>query len=92
MTTLIVGAIGASIIIDCDADISSATLRQIKVRRPDGSKTTWPAVADGDTAIKYVTLAGDIDQAGVWKLQPYIEMPSWQGRGTTVSLSVGAPL
>lgn len=64
-------------------DISTATLMNIKFRKP-GSSTTVVQVAsfftDGtDGYMKYAVQAGDIDQVGLWRLQGYVEMPTWKG-------------
>ena len=88
MTTVFVGDIGTEIILDCGTDISTATVRTINARKPDGTAVQWTAVASGATAIKYVVLVNDLSVAGVWLLQAYIEMPGWKGRGETASLQV----
>jgi hypothetical protein len=40
------------------------------------------------TILKYVIQPGEFDQAGVYKMQAYVETPSWKGRGETVSFEV----
>ena len=88
MTTVYVGDIGTEIILDCGTDISSATVRKINARKPDGTTLQWLADADGTTSIKYVTVDGDLSAAGLWLLQAYIEMPGWKGRGETARMPV----
>jgi len=53
-------------------DISSATTKQIILTAPDGGKLTKAAsfTTDGtDGKMQYATVAGDLDEAGWWKLQ-----------------------
>lgn len=88
MSKIYVGDVGTEIILDCGVDISTATVRKIKVRKPDGTNAEWAAVSEGTKAIKYVVQAGDIAKAGVWRLQAYIEMPGWLGSGQTVDVRV----
>ena len=83
-----VGDVGTEIVLDCKEDISAATAREIVARRPNGTRVAWSAVADGTTAIKYVTQDGDLCVAGNWKLQARVELPGWSGRGEVASLVV----
>ena len=58
---------GASVV-----SISSATTKQIILKKPDGTKLTKSATfsSDGTDGIMYYdTVSGDLDVAGVWKLQ-----------------------
>ncbi len=59
---------GASVV-----DISSAiSTKQIILKKPDGTKLTNTATfsSDGeDGVMHYTTVDGDLDVAGVWKLQ-----------------------
>ena len=41
-----------------------------------------------ETSIKYVVQAGDIDMAGDWDMQAYVELPTWKGRGAISTLKV----
>ena len=88
MSKVYVGDIGTEIILDCGSDVSSATVRKIKAKKPDGTTVDWAAVASGANAIKYTTLTGDLSMAGNWLLQAYIETPAWTGLGETFNLTV----
>ena len=92
MTTVFVGDVGTEISLDCGVDVSTATVRNIIVRKQNGSKLTWGAVADGTNAIKHVSILGDLDAPGTWKLQAYVEMPGWKGFGEVATLVVSPPL
>lgn len=91
MTKIYVGDTGTVITLDCGQDISAASARSIEVRRPDGTTTSWAAVASGSNAIAYTTLAGSLDMAGRWKLQARITLPSGVWRGETAVLDVYTP-
>lgn len=58
---------GASVV-----SLSSATTKQIILKKPDGTKLTKSATFSSDGAdgiMYYDTVSGDLDVAGVWKLQ-----------------------
>lgn len=86
-----VGDTGTLIQLDCMHDISAATALSIKVRKPDGTLVTWPAVARGTTVLEYTTDANSLDMNGVWKLQALVTLPSGTWRGETAQLPVFTP-
>jgi hypothetical protein len=56
-------------------DVSTATTKQIILRKPDETNLTKDAsfYTDGtDGIITYTTTEGDLDVAGVWQIQAYI--------------------
>ena len=58
-------------------NISTATVKTILLKKPDGTVLTKTAsfVTDGsDGKLKYKTISGDISIAGIWEAQAYIEM------------------
>lgn len=60
-------------------DVSAASKLDIIFRAPNGIKKTKSAnfTTDGsDGKIEYISLDGDIDSAGEWKIQVYLELPS----------------
>ena len=60
-------------------DLSTATLLQIIFRKPDSTTLEVDAdyYTDGtDGLIKYNVVDGDIDQAGQWRIQAYVEVGS----------------
>ncbi len=91
MTTKVyVGDTGTVITLDCGADISAASARSIAVRKPDGTTTSWAAVASGTDSIAYTTLADTFDQSGAWRLQAVVTLPTGVWRGETALLHVYA--
>lgn len=76
-------------------DISTATVKTFTFRKPTGVNITRTAVFSNsgtDGKIKYVTIAGDLDQTGVWSLQAYIEMPSGKFTSDKINFSVESNL
>lgn len=60
-------------------NISTATVKQILYKKPDGTvltKTADFSTNGSDGKIKYVTVVGDLDAAGTWSIQGYVEMPA----------------
>lgn len=73
-----VGTVFETTIVDQDdlvVDISLATTKTLKFRKPDASTATKTAsfVTDGtDGKLKYTTVTNDLDQAGDWKAQAVV--------------------
>lgn len=88
MSKVYVGDIGTVIVLDCGRNVSDATARAIEVRKPGGSETTWPASASGTDSIQVTVGAGVLDEAGRWKFQSHVTLPSGQWRGETAVLEV----
>lgn len=78
---LFVGSVGVELVvqfIDCDGPIKLATeglnVLEIRIQNPAGATTSHVAayVTDGeDGKIRYITVAGDLDVAGNWKIQGF---------------------
>ena len=83
------GTIGQKIILSVGVDISAATTRQIKYRKPDGTTGAWTAIEESTTSISYTTTAvTDLNISGTWQLQAYVITPSWTTHGEIVRLKV----
>lgn len=77
------------------ADVSSATVKQIKLQDEDGVTITRTAnfYSDGtDGIVQYTTIDGDLDSTGMWKIQVYIEMPDWIGHSSHSNFRVRSNL
>lgn len=83
-----VGDIGTILIIDVCNDITTATLMALDVTKPDGTTDRWVGSLSGSTSIQYVIEADDFDQAGEYRVQSYVEMPTWSGHGGTTQFRV----
>jgi len=81
-------AVGLPIALECGTDITAATTRQIKYRKPDGTTGTWTAVQATSTKISYTTVAGDMNFSGDIYLQAYVVTPSWTLYGDITWLTV----
>ena len=81
-------AVGVDIILDCGADITGATDTKIKVEKPDGTEVEWAATIYNSNYLKYTTVADDLDQEGVYKMQAYLTLSGFTGAGDTVSVRV----
>lgn len=90
MANMFVGDTGTEVVLNCGVDITTATVRKIRARKPDGKIVEWPATQNSTTEIVYSLQAGDLDKAGQWEFQAYIEMPGWKGRGQWASVVVQA--
>ena len=88
MTQIFVGDTGTIIKLDCGMDISTATVHNIVVRKPNGTKVTWAGTVNGTSTILYVTQAGDLDIAGTWHFQAFVTMPGWTGTGEIATMDV----
>jgi hypothetical protein len=66
---------------DSAVDLSSATLKQVELRKPDNTSVTRTASLFGDGSgssgvMYYNTVAGDFDQTGNYKLQGKVSLTS----------------
>lgn len=62
---------------DAALDLSTASVKKIYFRKPHGIKIERDAAfyTDGtDGIIQYISSDGDIDFAGLWKMQAYFEI------------------
>lgn len=76
-----VGDVGVEIVLDVETDISAATVMKIKYKKPGGIQGFWTADKKDTTKIFYVCGPGDLDGAGTWKMQAYVESPGWKLHG-----------
>ena len=62
---------------DAIVDISGATVKQIKLRKPSGSvvtKTASFSTNGQDGKVRYVTQDNDLNEHGYWQIQGYVEL------------------
>jgi len=74
------------------ADISGATLLEIRFEKQDGSTVHLPAALGStglDGVVVYLVQPGDLDQAGSWRFQFEVATPSWRRFTTPVAFEVG---
>ena len=78
-------------------DVSVATVKQLKLVKPDGTQLTKSLVnstkgsdkKDGtDGRVEYVTVAGDVSLKGTYKWQLFFNLVSWSGNSWQGSFTV----
>lgn len=85
-----VGDIGTAIILDCGEDVSAGINPRIAYQKPsyDGVSGEWVAEVYQSNYLKYVTVDGDFDEAGDYRVQAKLTLSSWTGRGETAIFKV----
>lgn len=76
---------------DAALDISTATVKSIIFQKPDGTILTKTAtfLTDGtDGIIYYDTIAGDLDQSGIYKVQGAVSIGSGSYKGSKSTFKV----
>jgi len=74
-----------------DNDLSTATAYYLSALKPDGDTVRLPAAGNctkSGTKLTYTFLAGDLDTAGTWWVQPVITYPSGVQRGTSAPFKI----
>jgi len=82
---------GVTITLSLDVDLSTVTAAKILYKKPSGDADEWTATVDTEnSAIFYKTslVENEIDEAGVWELQPYCESLNWKIYGKIVTILV----
>lgn len=97
------GDIGSEILIelvDCGnvvdgepqpVDLTNAVAHVLKVEKPSGAVAEWSTTIHGDPTLgvlRYITVEGDLDEAGTYVLQVYLEIPGWKGHTAKFALVV----
>lgn len=91
-----VGEAGVDIVVETNYDISQASTKQCKVRKPSGQEVTWTAVTGpvdqygNYTKLQYTTASGDVDEAGYYTLQAYVVISTLQKFGDAVKFKIEA--
>ncbi len=76
---------------DAALDISTATVKSIIFQKPDGTILTKTAtfLTDGtDGIIYYDTIAGDLDQSGIYKVQGAVSIGGGAYKGSKSTFKV----
>lgn len=90
MTKVYVGDTGTALVLDTGQSLAGATAVSIEARKPNGTAVSWAGAVFETTKVRYISQAGTFDQAGDWKLQAYVQLPSGTWRGETALLPVFA--
>lgn len=82
--------------IDCGIDVSSATLTEVFLERPDGTnikKTATPTIYNGSTCfVSFKVDATDFNQEGNYKGQVFATIGAWSGWGKLFHIHVDDPI
>ena len=83
------GGVTITITINMQADISGAATLKLLVKKPDNTIVSWTGTRSGTDYITYNTVAGDLDQAGIYKICPKLTYATGQTiYGETVDLHI----
>ncbi len=88
-----VGDEGTVILVDTEIDLTGSTSYQFEVKKSDDSTVQWPAtipagMGEADGFLTYTTIAGDLDQAGIYKLQARVIGSNTNHLGDTVNITI----
>lgn len=83
-----VGDVGTSIIVDVCSDISSASVANLIVQKPDDTVVVWEGTVFELHYILYVVKDGDFDQIGEYSVKSYVEVAGWKGSGEITTFRV----
>lgn len=87
------GAIGLKIVMATTVDVSGATLVRLKYKKPSGAAGYWGGMVETPTSVSYTTVSEyDLDEAGVWEIQAYVEKGGYKLHGRFDELDVEEPL
>lgn len=82
-----VGDVGLAVVLDTGVDLTSATNCKILVQLPDGTTAEWAGTASG-TTITHSTTAGELAQAGVYRLHASFTLGGWTGVGELACMTI----
>jgi hypothetical protein len=84
------GDIGTEIIVDLGEDLTAATTIKMIIMRPTSTNRVMvvdPTAVAGNT-VTYKTAAGDLSDAGEYKVQVYYVDPLWSGYSNVITFGV----
>jgi hypothetical protein len=86
-------SVGVDIIVSTGIDLTNATSTVFRVRKPSETEVTWNAtVVDATNGIlRYTTTTNDLNEAGVYYLQPLVTFTNRILYGKTATFEVYAP-
>jgi hypothetical protein len=82
------GDVGVKFIVSTGINLLDTTITLMKVLKGDLTAATWAATVcpTDSTALQYVSIAGDLDVSGKYKLYAYIEKTSASKHSGTVAV------
>lgn len=96
MGKIYVGQIGVEINLNTAAtsegiDLSAATTKEIKYRKPSGATGSWTASSSGDILTYTTAAAATLDEAGRWLLQAHVAGTGYDALGEKAELNIYSP-
>ena len=70
--------------LDTETDLTGVDAMKILYEKPDGTTGEWTVTLTSGTKLLYNVQTGDIDQAGTWKFQAYVDINGSIGYGRIV--------
>lgn len=74
--------------LETGTDISTATVLRINYKKPGGASGYFTGTLVGTTQIRYQFTDTDLDRAGLWKFQAYVEIGGLNAFGDIVEYEV----
>lgn len=81
-------SLGLTLRVDVGRDVTGATNLELEVLKPDGTEATFTATLVDLQYLEYTTIAGDLDQAGKYRIQSSMAFQGWTGRGESCEMYV----
>lgn len=89
MDKVYIDVTGLKLRVDCGRDITGATNTKLLAKKPDGTLVEFTPASVVDTDyLEYVTVAGDLDQAGTYRLQSSLTLTVASVTGETCEFMV----
>ena len=87
MTKIYQNDVGIAITVATGITLTGATTTQLKVKKPSGATATWTATISG-TNLNYTTVANDLNEAGRYFLQAFVQTGGQTLYGETAEIDI----
>ena len=87
MTKIYQNDVGIAITVATGITLTGATTTQLKVKKPSGATATWAAAING-TNLDYTTVANDLNEAGRYFLQAFVQTGGQTLYGETAEIDI----
>lgn len=75
--------------LDTGTNVTSASVKRILYKKPDGTSGYWTASSvENDTILVYNFIDTDLDQTGVWTFQAFVTISGRNGYGEYVQKEI----
>ena len=86
--------VGIKIVVEFNNKENDVTINdyddvKLLVKKPNDKKAVWECDIDkGNNEISYTIIEGDLDEVGLYKIQPKVKIGDYYGRTTPFSINV----